>query len=339
MSVRREGRRWDRTRPGRRAAAPGTVGHVRAFAHDSHPIPLPPGHRFPSGKYRLTREAVERELAQVAVEPAPALGWEELVRVHEAGYVRDVRFGLLPRERIAALGLPWSPELVLRARHSAGATVSAARAALEDGAAANLGGGTHHAGRAFGRGYCVFNDAVLAIDALRHEGLARRVLVVDLDVHQGDGTADLLAGDGEAFLLSVQGARNFPFRRIPADLDVDLPDGTGDDAYLQALAPALERALGAARPELLVLAAGADPWRHDRLGRLALSEDGLEQRDALVLERSRRAGLPVAVVLAGGYGEPIEGSVRIHVRTLALAAGLAAGAPPRRANEVPCNAR
>jgi acetoin utilization deacetylase AcuC-like enzyme len=299
------------------------VPHVRAFAHDGHRIPLPPSHRFPAARYRLTREAVERELPGIEVAAAPALSWPEILRVHDAAYVRDVRFGLLDRTRVAALGLPWSPELVLRARHSAGATVAAARAALEDGVAANLGGGTHHAGRAFGRGYCLFNDAVLAIDALRREGLARRVLVVDLDVHQGDGTADLLGGDDEAFLLSLQGARNFPFRRIPADLDVDLPDGTGDDAYLAALAPALETALAAARPELVILAAGADPWSDDRLGRLSLSEQGLARRDAHVLDRCAAAGLPAAIVLAGGYGVPIEGSVRIHVRTLGLAARLA----------------
>src|SRR5262249_47228489 len=160
-----------------------------------------------------------------------------------------------------------------------------------------------------GRGYFLFNDAVLAIDALRREGRLRRVLVVDLDVHQGDGTADLLADDDEAFLLSLQGARNFPFRRIPADLDVDLPDGTGADAYLGALARGRERARAAAQPELVVLAAGADPWCDDRLGRLALSQDGLRRRDAHVLDRCRRAGLPVVVLLGGGYGVPIEGSV------------------------------
>jgi acetoin utilization deacetylase AcuC-like enzyme len=201
--------------------------------------------------------------------------------------------------------------------------VTAAGAALDDGVAANLGGGTHHAGRAFGRGYCLFNDVVLAIVALRRAGRLRRVLVIDLDVHQGDGTADLLRGDDEAFLLSVQGAGNFPFKRIPADLDVDLPDGTGDEAYLDAVAPAVERVLVQARPELVVYAAGADPWASDRLGRLALTPEGLARRDALVTERCRTAGLPLLVVLAGGYGEPVEGTVAIHRRTLVEAAALA----------------
>ncbi len=299
---------------------------MRAYAHDHFrfplPFPLPEGHRFPLGKYRLVREEAE-QLPGIEVLEAPATGWDELAGVHDPAYLRDVRYGMLDRRAQAALGLPWSPELVLRARRSAGATVTAAGAALEDGVAANLGGGTHHAGRAFGRGYCLFNDVVLAIVALRLEGRLRRVLVVDLDVHQGDGTADLLRGDDEAFLLSVQGAGNFPFKRIAADLDVDLPDGTGDDAYLAAVAPALDRALDRSRPELVVYAAGADPWESDRLGRLALSAEGLARRDALVTERCRQAGLPMLVVLAGGYGEPIEGTIGIHRRTLVEAAALA----------------
>jgi acetoin utilization deacetylase AcuC-like enzyme len=300
---------------------------VRAFCHDRVEIPLPPGHRFPASKYRLTREAVECELPHIRLEQAPATSYDELAEVHDPAYVRRVRFGQLDRNEIAALGLPWSPELVLRARHSSGATVAAAAAAVDDGIAANLGGGTHHAGRSFGRGYCVFNDAVLAIAALRRSGILRRVLVVDLDVHQGDGTADLLAGDQEAFLLSVQGGRNYPFRRIPADLDVDLPDGTGDEPYLEALAPALERAIDAARPELVVYDAAADPFAGDRLGRLALTFDGLAARDAHVLDRCRALGVPIVVVLGGGYAVPIEDTVRVHVQTLARAAGYA-GAPP-----------
>jgi acetoin utilization deacetylase AcuC-like enzyme len=295
---------------------------VRAYAHERFTFPLPEGHRFPLAKYRLVREAVE-ELPGIEVLEAPATGWDELAGVHDPAYLRSVRYGMLDRRARAALGLPWSPELVLRARRSAGATVEAARAALEDGVAANLGGGTHHAGHAFGRGYCLFNDVVLALAAVRLEGRLRRLLVVDLDVHQGDGTADLLRDDGEAFLLSVQGARNFPFRRIPADLDVDLADGTGDDAYLTALAPALDEAVARSRPELVAYAAGADPWVSDRLGRLALTPDGLAARDALVAGRCREAGVPMLLVLAGGYGEPVEGTVAIHVRTVAEAAALA----------------
>jgi len=301
---------------------------VRVYCHDRVEIPLPPGHRFPAGKYRLTREAVARKLPGIRLEQAPATSWDDLAEVHDPVYVRRVRFGQLDRNEVAALGLPWSPELVLRARHSSGATVAAAEAALEDGIAANLGGGTHHAGRAFGRGYCVFNDAVLAIAALRRGGMLRRALVVDLDVHQGDGTADLVAGDDETFLLSVQGGRNYPFRRIPADLDVDLPDGTGDEAYLAALAPALQQAVEASQPELVVYDAAADPFAGDRLGRLALSFEGLAARDAHVLDRCRSLGLPVVVVLGGGYAVPIEDTVRIHVQTLARAASYAA-TPPR----------
>jgi acetoin utilization deacetylase AcuC-like enzyme len=230
--------------------------------------------------------------------------------------VDRVRDGSLVRREQLALGLPWSPELVERARRATGATIAAARAALDDGVACNLGGGTHHAFADVGRGYCVFNDVVTALRDLRAEGRVRRVLVVDVDVHQGDGTHSLLAGDADAFTLSVNGWRNYPFTRVPGDLEVDLPDGTGDGPYLEELERALPQALCRSRPELCFVLAGADPYEDDRLGRLSLTKQGLEQRDVLVRDRLAAAGVPVCVTLAGGYAEDIRDTVEINVNTL-----------------------
>lgn len=214
-----------------------------------------------------------------------------------------------------ALGLPWSPELVARGRRSTQGTVHAARDAMRGGNGMNLGGGTHHAGRAAGRGFCLFNDVVLAIATLRAEGLAERFLVVDTDVHQGDGTAELLAGDDAAFTLSIQGGGNYPFVRARSNLDVDLHNGTGDDAYLSALSDALDRAVPAARPDLIVFLAGADPWEGDRLGRLALTKAGLNARDTVVLDRATALGAPVCTTLAGGYAVDVGDTVEINLAT------------------------
>jgi acetoin utilization deacetylase AcuC-like enzyme len=294
---------------------------VRAFAHDGFTYPLPPGHRFPLARYRLVREAAER-LAGVDVSPARAATWQELGRTHSASYLRRVASGALSRREELALGLPWSDALVERGRRSTGATVQAAAAALDDGVAVNLGGGTHHAFAGSGRGFCVFNDVVTARRALL--GRARRVLVVDLDVHQGDGTHALCAGDADAFTVSVNGFRNYPFRRVPGDLELDLPDGTGDDAYLAGLADLLPRALGRSRPDLCFYLAGADPFAGDRLGRLALTKDGLLARDELVREVLRAAGVPVCVTLAGGYAVDIRDTVEINVNTVRAFTRLAA---------------
>ena len=288
---------------------------MRAFAHDLYTYPLPEGHRFPLSKYRLVREAAER-LPGVHVHDADAAAWDELLRTHSDDWVARVRDGRLERREELALGLPWSEALVERARRATGATIAAARAALEDGIAANLGGGTHHAFAGAGRGFCVFNDVVTALRVLRSEGRVRRVLVVDVDVHQGDGTHALLAGDAAAFTLSVNGFRNYPFRRVPGDLDVDLPDGTTDDPYLTALDEVLPVALRRARPELYFVLAGADPFEGARLGRLALTKQGLTARDALVRDTLAGAGVPICVTLAGGYAEDIRDTVDINVSTL-----------------------
>jgi acetoin utilization deacetylase AcuC-like enzyme len=285
---------------------------VRAFAHDVYSYPLPAGHRFPLPKYRLVREGAER-LPGVDVLPAEAADWDELERTHDGGYLKRVRDGGLERREELALGLPWSPQLVERARRATGATIAAARVALSDGVSANLGGGTHHAFADAGRGFCVFNDVVTALRVLRADGVVRRVLVVDLDVHQGDGTHALLAPDADAFTVSVNGFRNYPFRRVPGDLELDHPDGTGDDAYLESLARLLPQALRRARAELCFYLAGADPFEGDRLGRLALTKDGLRARDVLVRDTLRAAGVPVCVTLAGGYAADIRDTVDINL--------------------------
>jgi acetoin utilization deacetylase AcuC-like enzyme len=293
---------------------------MRAFAHDVFTYPLPPGHRFPLGKYRLVRQSAET-LPGLEVENAPAATAGELAGGHEPDYLARIESGALTRRETLALGLPWSPELVERARRSVGATLLAGAAALEDGRAANLGGGTHHAFPGSGRGYCVFNDVVCATRALRVAGRLGRVVVIDLDVHQGDGTNTAFAGDPNTFTLSVNGFGNYPFQRIPGDLDLDLPDGTGDEPYLEAVGRLVPEAIERARPELCFYLAGADPYFGDRLGRLALSMRGLAERDRLVRDALRAAGVPVCLTLAGGYADPIDDTVGIHLNTLRTFAG------------------
>jgi acetoin utilization deacetylase AcuC-like enzyme len=292
---------------------------LRAFAHDRFTFPVPDTHRFPLGKYALVRELVEANPAVVVREGPPAT-WEEVARVHHPEWVRRVRYGLLDRRELAGLGLPWSPALVTRTLHSCGSTIAAARSALEDGTGATLGGGMHHAGYRVGRGYCTLNDVAIAIAALRAEGQAARVLILDLDVHQGDGNAELFAADDATLVVSIHGARNYPFTRPPSDLDVDLPDGTGDDGYLAALGDAMTFALQHGPYDLAVLIAGADPYAGDALGRLALTPEGLAERDQRALAALRAAGIPVCVTLAGGYGRPLEATAAIHAATIAAAA-------------------
>ena len=300
---------------------------MRFWSHDRHTFPLPAGHRFPLSKYRLLREAVEREgLGEVRhAGPAP---WSQLEAVHAPDYLRALRAGTLDRRAERALGLPWSRELVERARRSVQATIAAAADALEDGIGMNLGGGTHHAARDQARGYCVFNDVAVMVAALRRSRGLGRVLVVDCDVHQGDGTAELFARDPETLTLSVHGGANYPFRRAVSDLDVDLRSGTGDEEYLDALRGALAQAIPAARPELVAYLAGADPWEGDRLGRLALTKPGLAARDELVLDAASAAGAAICVCLAGGYAPDIRDTVEINLATARL---VAARAPLSRA--------
>lgn len=291
---------------------------VRFWAHDQHEFPLPAGHKFPLGKNRLLRERLIAEgLARAAdIRGSEPAEWSLLGRVHQAAYLDRVREGRLSDREERVLGLPWSAELVERGRRSTQGTVEAARDAMALGHGMNLGGGTHHAGRAAGRGYCLFNDLAVAITQLRRERPALGpVAIIDCDVHQGDGTAELLAPDPAVFTLSLHGGANYPFRRATSDLDIDLPSGTGDDDYLAELAGALDAVERWAAPELVFFLAGADPWEGDRLGRLALTKPGLAARDALVLERAERWGSAVTVVLAGGYAPDLADTVDINLQT------------------------
>jgi acetoin utilization deacetylase AcuC-like enzyme len=284
------------------------------WTHDRWRFPLPERNRFPIEKYTLLRERVEADGGEVLeAEPVP---WAWLEAVHDPALIERIRTGGLSVREERGLGIPWSEALAERGRRSVGGTVAAAGLALSQGLGMNLGGGTHHAGREFARGYCLFNDVAVALDRMRVEGRVRRALVVDCDVHQGDGTADLLGGDPECFTLSLHGARNYPFKRIPSDLDVDLESGTGDDDYLVALSQALDHAIPQAEAELAFYLAGADPWHGDRLGRLALTKEGLLARDELVLDRLRAAGAAVCVVLAGGYAEDVRDTVDINFATV-----------------------
>ena len=295
---------------------------MHVWTHDRWQFPLPQTHNFPIAKYWLLRDRVVADgtVRLDELHEAEAVPWAWLEAVHDPGLVARIRGGDLTVREQRALGLPWSPELVERSRRSVAGTVAAARFAVRAGIGINLGGGTHHAGRAFARGYCVFNDVAVALSRLRADGLAERALVVDCDVHQGDGTADLLGPDPSCFTLSLHGARNYPFQRIPSDLDVDIAVGTGDERYLAALDEALDYAVPRARAQFAFYLAGADPWEHDRLGKLSLTKAGLRARDERVIDRLRESGAAVCVVLAGGYAEDVRDTVDIHAATVAVAA-------------------
>ena len=294
------------------------------YSSERYVLPLPAGHRFPMPKYAALRARIARLAPERMREPAPATD-AELCRPHAERYVAAVVGGDLDAAAQRRIGFPWSPAMVARSRHSAGATLAACRSALEHGCGINLAGGTHHAHRDWGSGFCVFNDAAVAIRALQAEHRVERVMVVDLDVHQGDGTATMLAGDRTTFTLSLHGRRNFPFRKAASSLDVELDDGTGDAAYLATLRAALGVALARFTPELVIYLAGADPYVGDRLGRLALTKRGLAARDRFVLETLAARRVPVAIAMAGGYATLIEDSVDIHAATIGIALELHAG--------------
>ena len=296
---------------------------MRLFPSDRYPLPLPEGHRFPAAKYGLLRRRLEAHAAAGAalefVEPHAATD-EELLRVHDRGYVGRVFSGTLTRDEQRRIGFPWSEPLVERSLRSTGAAIDAAAAAVDDGIAASLAGGTHHAGTSWGEGFCVFNDTAVAAREMQARGAARRVLILDCDVHQGNGTAEIFAADPTVFTMSIHGARNFPLRKHPSSLDVPLDDGTDDDAYLAALAPAVAESFDRGRPDLVFYIAGADPYEHDRLGRLRLTKQGLFDRDRLVLDAARAAGVPLAIVLGGGYSADLDAIVDIHAATMLMAA-------------------
>lgn len=310
---------------------------MRAFYSDHFVLPLPVGHRFPMIKYARLRERCLAEgiLRRDELSEPPAATWAELERVHDPSYVAAARDGTLTPLEQRRIGFPWSPEMIERSRRSSGATIMAARTALDEteargwGIAVNLAGGTHHAGPSHGEGFCVFNDAAVAIRALQAEGRIRRAVVLDCDVHQGNGTAEAFRADPSVFTFSIHGAKNFPFRKERGSLDVELPDGAGDDAFLAALELHVPHILEDFRPELAIYLAGADPWREDRFGRLGMSKEGLAERDRMVLAACRAAGVPVAVAMAGGYARDTEDTVDIHVRTIRVCAEMWAEAVGR----------
>ena len=299
---------------------------LHVWSSAKYSFPLPEGHRFPIAKYALLRDRVIAE-GIVAPEnlhdPAP-VSREDLLLVHTTDYVDRFTSGRLDADEERRLGFPWSRALVERSYRAAGGTREAAAFAVEHGVAMNLAGGTHHAFPSHGEGFCVFNDTAIAIRALQREGKIRRALVVDLDVHQGNGTHAVFAGDETVFTFSMHGGKNYPFHKVAGCLDVELNDGTGDDAYLELLDRSLPNAIVDARADLVVYLAGADPHESDRLGRLALTFDGLARRDTIVLQQAREIGLPVVITIAGGYGRNVDDTVRAHTRTAQIAAGYSA---------------
>ncbi|PXW98090.1 acetoin utilization deacetylase AcuC-like enzyme [Sphaerotilus hippei] len=296
---------------------------MRAFHADASVRQLPPGHRFPMHKYQLLMEQVQASLPDVSFTLAEPASEGELALAHHPDYVAAVFEGRLSREQQRAIGFPWTPEMVMRSRRSVGATVAAARAALHEGVSATLSGGTHHASADEGGGYCVFNDLAVAARLMQAEWMRLRrqplrVAIVDLDVHQGNGTASIFRDDPSVYTLSMHGEKNFPFRKVAGDLDVDLPDGCTDGPYLEALDRALAQLWAAHAgqpPGLLLYQAGADPHEGDRLGRLKISAAGLAERDRRVLAAARERDIPVVVTMGGGYGHVIEHTVAVQLQT------------------------
>ena len=302
---------------------------MKAFYSDEFVLPLPMGHRFPMSKYRLLRDQLVLKLPQVHIAAAAGASDGELALVHHPAYVTAMAQGSLSAAAMREIGFPWSPAVMARARLSVGATVAAVHSALVEGIAANLAGGTHHAYADKGSGFCVFNDVAVAArltqaqwgrrDARQAVRPPLKIAVIDLDVHQGNGTAHIFRDDASVFTLSLHGEKNFPFRKEHSDLDVALPDGCGDADYALALEQALEEMARQFSPDLVIFLAGADPFEGDRLGRLKLSADGLEARDRRVFDWCFVRRIPVAFVMAGGYGVHIEETVQLQLNTYRVA--------------------
>ncbi len=302
---------------------------MQVFSNHRFFADLPAGHRFPVAKYGLLHGRVLADCQGLRLAEAETASDGELALVHSPDYISAVTEGRLSAAAQREIGFPWSAAMVSRSKRSVGATIAAARAALAEGVALQLAGGTHHAGADKGSGYCVFNDVAVAArlmqaEAHRRGRLALRIWVIDLDVHQGNGTAAIFRNDATVFTLSLHGAKNFPFRKEASDLDVDLPDGCTDSPYLAALDSALDQAwarqvASGEPPGLAFFLAGADPHEGDRLGRLKLSDAGMAERDRRVFDFVGRHRVPVAVSMAGGYGHDIHSTVAVQLRTVQLA--------------------
>jgi acetoin utilization deacetylase AcuC-like enzyme len=295
---------------------------MRAFTSARYTVAIG-HHSYPMDKYRLVPE---RLLTEAVLSPADFLEPEaatldDVLRVHTPEYVHAFVNGALERKAMLRIGLPWSPELVRRAFAVIGGTIGAARLALHEGVAVNLAGGTHHAFADHGEGYCIFNDLVVTLRRLRADGAARRFLVIDLDVHQGNGTAVLCQADSEVFTFSMHGENNYPARKERSSWDVALVDGVTDEQYLDLLAQALPRILEQFSPDLVFYQAGVDVLAGDRFGKLNLSMAGVGERDRLVCEFAHRAGLPLVITLGGGYARDMHRIVEAHCQTVQVAKG------------------
>jgi len=297
---------------------------MRAFNSGQFVLPLPAGHRFPMGRYALLRERIESQMPEVRSMEAPRASDGELALAHTPQWIAAISEGSVAPEAMREIGFPWSEAMVERSRRSTGATIAACRTAFAEGVSANMAGGTHHASAGKGGGFCVFNDAAVAARLMQAEHGRRarsalKVAVIDLDVHQGNGTASIFRDDPSVFTLSVHGQKNFPFRKEASDLDVELPDGCGDADYLSALELALDELDRRFSPGLVIYLAGADPFERDRLGRLKLSFDGLEARDRRVFDFSWRRRIPMAFAMAGGYASDISETVQVQLGTFKVA--------------------
>ncbi len=294
---------------------------LKIYHSDQFHFPLPPDHRFPGEKYRLLRESIIEERIvpeQDLVVPDPASN-EQIRLAHHPDYVARVISGTLSEKEVRRIGFPWSPQLVERSRRSVGGTIEACRAALREGIGVNLAGGTHHAHPGFGSGYCLLNDCAIAARVIQNDALAQQVVILDCDVHQGDGTAAIFSTDPSVFTFSIHGTHNFPFKKVASDLDLGLEDGTRDDEYLNILEMGLIKTFSRFKADLAIYLAGADVYTDDRLGRLSLTKEGIARRDELVFHYCQQAELPIAIVMAGGYAREIKDSVDIHLKTVRLA--------------------
>ena len=292
---------------------------MKAFYTDHFVLPLPAGHRFPMEKYSRLRDCVST-LNGIELLEAPAASDTQILYAHDPSYLIKIIEGKLSAEEQREIGFPWSEKMVERSRRSAGATVAAAKNALQEGIAINLAGGTHHAYRDLGSGFCVFNDSAIAARTLQKEVNAKlKVAIIDLDVHQGNGTAAILQQDPSIFTLSIHGENNFPFKKELSDLDIGLPDGCDDQTYLLALEDSLSQLDSRFKPDCLIYLAGADPHEGDRLGRLKLSKEGMRLRDERVFAFALDQKLPIAISMAGGYGKEMESTVDIHFQTIKTA--------------------
>ena len=293
---------------------------MRVYYSDRYTLPLPKGHRFPIEKYRLLRNYLLSEgiLKSEMIFESPLATEDQLKFAHTAEYIQQMRDGTISKEIIKRIGFPWSKDLYERSCSTVGGAISAARYALKAGIAGNLAGGTHHAHSDRGEGYCVFNDIAVAARILQAEGLAKKIAIVDLDVHQGNGNSSIFCSDQDVFILSLHGEKNYPFKKIPSTLDIPLADGTTDEEYLTKLKPALQHVLNF-KPDFIFYQMGVDPLKEDCLGKLNLTFAGLMERDRMVLSSAYDRKIPISLALGGGYSKPIELSVKAYANTYRVA--------------------